>query len=226
MNEDAILSSLEVDPRNIRRAISPVVSELGNLSAAILLYATVYQLTHREGAVRLAEKFAEHFPIYGEIVDLGHSPAEIESIIERNVEALSKELKSFSSLVVVGMEAVLLDSLSRELPGAGFYLIPHSEDFDEGRLLANFPPNVQLIDVREVMSLGGVNSALLSYVFCQTQEDGFVYPVALRSIGPDVRSSYSQIIGLNIFSGYRRYLSDMTPLHSTSLFFTHQFRLL
>lgn len=226
MNQDRMSSLSEVDPRRILRIISPVVSELGVLSAALLLYDTIHRLTHQEGAARLADNLAEYLPLYGELVDSGHRPVEIKSVIRRNAETLSKELKSFTSIVVVGMESVLLDSLSRELSESQLYLIPHSEDIDKGRVLANFPSNVQLIDVRDVMSLGGATSALLSYVFCQMQEDGFVYPVAFRSIGPDVRSSYGHIIGVNILSNYRRYFSDMSLLYSTSQFFSHQFRLL
>jgi hypothetical protein len=82
-----------------------------------------------------------------------------------------------------------------------------------------------LIDVREIMRLGGTRSILISYAFCRMEEDSFIYPVTFRAVGPDVRSSYNRIIGLNILSGYNRYLVDMAPLYSTSQFFTNQFRI-
>jgi len=218
----ALISNIK--PKNIIRTVSPLVSELGAFSTALVLYDTVYRLTNREGAVWLGEKLEEYFPLYGEIVETGLSPTEIELTIEKVIEAVIENLRDFSSIVVVGIESVFLDNLSRKLPESQVYFIPHSENIEEERVLANFPSNVHLADVREVMSLGGLRSVLLSYIFCQIQEDSFVYPVALRSIGPDVRSSYNQIIGLNILSDYKRYLSDMTPLYATSQFFTSQYR--
>jgi len=225
MSEATLALMTNVDPRSIMRTISPIISELGAFSAALVLYDTVYRLAHQEGASRLTENLAEHFPLYGEIIESGLSPAEAEQIIEDRTNRLIEEFKDFSSIVVVGIESVILDSLSRKLPGSRFYLIPHSETIEEERVLANFPPNVHLIDVREIMGLGGTRSALLSYVFCQVQEDSFIYPVTFRAIGPDVRSSYNQIVGLNMLSSYNRYLGDMAPLYSTSQFFTNQFRI-
>ena len=225
MNE-AILSSItDVDPKGIMRTISSLISELGAFSAALVLHDTVYRLAHQEGAARLAETLAGYFPLYGEIVESNLSPIEVEQIIEERTNLLSETLRDFSSIVVVGIESVILDSLSRKLPGSRFYLIPHLETIEEERILANFPPNLSLIDLREIMGLGGTRSVLISYAFCQTQEDSFVYPVTFRAIGPDVRSSYNQILGLNILANYKRYLSDMAPLYSTSQFFTNQFRI-
>ena len=225
MSEAAVASITDVDPKGIMRTISALISELGAFSAALVLHDTVYRLAHREGASRLTENLAEYFPLYGEIAESGLSPAEVEQIINERTNRLIEQLRNFSSIVVVGIESVILDRLTRKLPGSRFYLIPHSETIEEERVLANFPPNVHLIDVREIMGLGGTRSALFSYIFCQVQEDSFIYPVTFRAIGPDVRSSYNQIVGLNILSSYNRYLGDMAPLYSTSQFFTNQFRI-
>ena len=225
MNEDSIASMIDVDPKTIFRTISPVIAELGAFSAALILYDTVYRLAQQEGAFQLAEKLAGYFPLFAEVVEGDLSPTEAELIIERRLEPVVEELRAFSSVVVVGIESVILDSLSRKLPGVQIYIISHFSTIDEERVLANFPSNVQLIGVREIMGLGGTRSVLLSYVFCQTQDDSFVYPVTFRAIGPDVRSSYNQIVGLNILTDYNRYLGDMAPLYSTSQFFTNQFRI-
>lgn len=225
MNEDSIASMIDVDPKTIFRTISPVIAELGAFSTALILYDTVYRLAQQEGAFQLAEKLSGYFPLFAEVVEGDLSPTEAELIIERRLEPVIEELRAFSSVVVVGIESVILDSLSRKLPGVQIYIISHFSTIDEERVLANFPSNVQLIGVREIMGLGGTRSVLLSYVFCQTQDDSFVYPVTFRAIGPDVRSSYSQIVGLNILTDYNRYLGDMAPLYSTSQFFTNQFRI-
>jgi len=225
MSEATPASITDVEPKGIMRTISSVISELGAFSAALVLHDTVYRLAYREGASRLAENLAEYFPLYGEIAESGLSPTEVEQIINERIDPLIEQLRDFSSIVVVGIESVILDSLTRELPESRFYLIPHSETIEEERVLANFPPNVHLIDVREIMRLGGARSVLISYAFCQIEEDSFIYPVTFRAVGPDVRSSYNRIIGLNILSGYNRYLGDMAPLYSTSQFFTNQFRI-
>jgi hypothetical protein len=223
MSEAALASITDVDPEGVMRTISALISELGAFSAALILHDTVYRLTRQEGAARLAETLAGYFPLYGEIIENDLSPAEAETVIHESTGRLIEQLRTFSSIVVVGIESVILDTLTRKLPEARFYLIPHSETLEAERVLANFPPNVHLIDVREIMELGGTHSVLLSYAFCQAQEDAFIYPVTFRAVGPDVRSSYNRIIGLNILSGYNRYLDDMAPLYSTSQFFTHQF---
>jgi len=67
---------------------------------------------------------------------------------------------------------------------------------------------------------------LISYAFCRMEEDSFIYPVTYRAVGPDVRSLYNRIIGLNILAGYNRYLGDMAPLYTTGQFFTHSFSIL
>ncbi len=226
MSEADVVSITDVDPEGIMRTISALISELGAFSAALILHDTVYRLTRQEGAARLAETLAGYFPLYGEIIENDLSPAEAERIIEESTDRLIEQLRTFSSIVVVGIESVILDNLTRKLPESRFYLIPHSETLEAERVLANFPPNVHLVDVREIMKLGGTHSVLLSYAFCQVQEDSFIYPVTFRAVGPDVRSSYNRIIGLNILSGYNRYLDDMAPLYSTRQFFTHQFEII
>ena len=226
MNEAPANSVIDVDPEGVMRTISALISELGAFSAALILHDTVYGLTRREGAVRLAETLGVYFPLYGEIIENDLSPAETERIINENTDRLSETLRTFSSIVVVGIESVILDILTRKLPESRFYFIPHSEALESERVLANFPPNVHLIDVREIMELGGTHSVLLSYAFCQVQEDSFIYPITFRAVGPDVRSSYNRIIGLNMLSGYNRYLDDMAPLYSTRQFFTHQFEII
>ena len=226
MNEAPANSVTDVDPEGVMRTISALISELGAFSAALILYDTVYGLTRREGAVRLAETLAGYFPLYGEIIENDLSPAETEKIIAGNTDRLSETLRTFSSIVAVGIESVILDTLTRKLPESRFYLIPHSETLERERVLANFPPNVHLIDVREIMKLGGTHSILLSYAFCEMQEDAFIYPVTFRAVGPDVRSSYNRIVGLNLLSGYNRYLDDMAPLYSMRQFFTHQFEII
>ena len=226
MNEAPTNSVTDVDPEGVMRTISALISELGAFSAALVLHDTVYGLTRREGAVRLAETLGGYFPLYGEIIENDLSPAETERIINENTDRLSETLRTFSSIVVVGIESVILDILTRKLPESRFYFIPHAETLEAERVLANFPPNVHLIDVREIMKLGGTHSVLLSYAFCEMQEDSFIYPVTFRAVGPDVRSSYNRIIGLNILSGYNRYLDDMAPLYSTRQFFTHQFEII
>jgi len=226
MNEAPANSVTDVDPEGVMRTISALISELGAFSAALILHDTVYGLTRREGAVRLAETLGGYFPLYGEIIETDLSPAETERIINENTDRLSETLRTFSSIVVVGIESVILDILTRKLPESRFYLIPHSETLESERVLANFPPNVHLIDIREIMKLGGPHSILLSYAFCEVHEDSFIYPVTFRAVGPDVRSSYNRIIGLNMLSGYNRYLDDMAPLYSTHQFFTHQFEII
>ena len=225
MSEAILASITDVDPKGIMRTISSVISELGVFSAALVLQDTVHRLIHQREAVRLAETLAEHFPLYGEIIESSLSPNEAGHIIEKRTNQLIEQLRNFSSIVVVGIESVILDSLTRKLPQSRFYLIPHSETIDADRILANFPANVRLIDIREVMGLGGTRSVLISYAFCQMEEESFIYPVTFRAVGPDVRSAYNQIVGLNILSGYKRYLSNMAPLYSTSQFFTNQFRI-
>jgi hypothetical protein len=225
MSEAAVASITDVDPKGVMRTISALISELGAFSAALVLHETVYRLTRQEGSARFAETMAEYFPLYGEIAESGLSPTEVEQIIEERIDPLIEQLGDFSSIVVVGIESVILDRLTRKLPESRFYIIPHSETIEEERVLANFPPNVHLIDVREIMRLGGTRSVLISYAFCRMEEDSFIYPVTFRAVGPDVRSSYNRIIGLNILSGYNRYLVDMAPLYSTSQFFTNQFRI-
>ena len=123
MNENNISLISDIEPGNIIRTISPLVSELGVFSAAFVLYDTVYKLTNREGAVRLGEKLEEYFPLYGEIVETGLSPAEIQLTIENNVNAVAENLRSFSSIVVAGIESVVLDSLSRKLSESHVYFI-------------------------------------------------------------------------------------------------------
>lgn len=216
----------DVNPQGIMRTIASIISELGAFSAALVLQDTVCRLTNQEDSVRLADIMADYFPLYGEIIETGFSPSDIEKIIKEGTDKLAEQLRGFTSIVVVGIESVLLDRLSRKLPNTNFYIVPHMESINVERILANFPSNVRLIDIRGLMGLGGIRSVLISYVFCQMEEESFVYPVTFRAVGPDIKSSYNQIIGINMLSGYHRYLGDMAPLYSTSQFFTNQFRII
>lgn len=226
MTETPVIPINEVDPKGIMRTISALISELGVFSAALILQDTAHRMAGEGETALLAETLAGDFPLYGELIGNGLSSSETEQIIEENSTLLSEELRSYSTFVVVGMESVILDRLCRKLPESRFFLIPHSEAIEPERVLANFPPNVSMIDVRGVMGLGGARSVLISYTFCRMGEDSFIYPVAYRAVGPDVRSLYNRIIGLNILTGYHRYLGDMAPLYSTSQFFTHSFSIL
>jgi hypothetical protein len=225
MKESALVSIDHVNSQGIMRTISSIISELGSFSAALILQDTVCGLTRKNDDARLAEILAHSFPLYGEIVETGVSHHDIENIINNGTDRLVELLEDFTSIVVVGIESVILDRLFSKLPNTRFYVVPHTENINEERILANFPSNVSLIDLRRIMSLGGVKSVLLSYVFCEMEEESFVYPVTFRAVGPDVKSSYNLIIGLNMLSGYNRYLADMAPLYSTSNFFTTQFRI-
>ena len=222
----AYVSIHNVNPLGIMRTVAPIISELGAFSAALVLQDTVCRLTREQEAGELADILAGYFPLYGEIIKTGLSPSEIEKTIEESSDTLIEQLRSFTTVVVVGIESVILDRLSRNLPDTKIYIVPHTENIDSQRVLANFPSNVSLIDLRGLMGLGGVRSVLVSYAFCQMEEESFVYPVTFRAVGPDVKSSFNQIICLNILSGYHRYLDDMASLYSTSGFFTNQFRII
>ncbi|SLM32795.1 hypothetical protein MTBBW1_80138 [Desulfamplus magnetovallimortis] len=218
-------SATDLDPRVILRTIESAISELGTFSTALILQDTVSKITGDSEAFDLAETLSETFPMYGELIATGNDPDDIKNFIKENTKYLAETLKGFTSIVVVGIEAVILDQLARHLPDSIIYIVPHTGNMDAERVLSNFPANVRLIDLRDLMPLGGVRSVLISYIFCPMGDDSFVYPVTFRAVGPDIRSAYNQIIGLNMLSGYQRYLSDMAPLYSTSRFFTTQFRM-
>jgi len=226
MSQSTQSALCDVNPKRIMRTIISMMSELGSFSAALILQETVSLLSHEQEAVELAEIVGDDFPLYGEVVGTGLSYSDMKTCVEERTDILIKELRGFSTIVVVGMESVILDRLLQHLPESQIYIVPHNQHIDSERVLANFPSNVRLIDIRELMDLGGVRSVLLSYVFCRMEEESFVYPVTFRALGSDVKSSYSQIIGLNLLSGYSRYLGDMAPLYSTNEFFTSEFRIL
>jgi hypothetical protein len=226
MSRPAPLSISDVNPQNILRTISAVIAELGAFSTAMMLLETIQRMTDQDGAGRLAEILADDFPLYGEIVDSGFSPADIQTILDDRTNRLADKLQNFSTIVAVGIESAILDRLCLKLPQTRFYLIPHAQAVDTERVLANFPANVSLIDVKQIMGLGGARSVLLAYAFCRSGDDCFIYPVTFRAVGPDVKSAYNRIVGLNMLSGYNRYLADMAPLYATSRFFTNQFEIL
>ncbi len=224
--KSAHASIVDLNPLGIMRTVTPIISELGAFSAALVLQDTVCRLTREQEKADFEEILADYFPIYGEMIGTGFSPLEIEDIIKKQIDTLIEQLRSFTTFVFVGIESIILDQLSQKLPDAKFYIVPHTESIDSQRVLSNFPSNVRLIDIRGIMGLGGVRSVLISYAFCQAEEETFVYPVTFRAVGPDVKSAYNQIIGLNMLSGYHRYLEDMALLYSTSSFFTNQFRII
>lgn len=218
-------SLLDVDPKSILRIICGLKTEIGVFSASCLLYEHIYKMKKQKGANSLGDLLDDCFPMYSELAGHTLGPNQINQTIEGNVNTLAHELRDYYFIVVVGIESLILDRLTTELKELQFFLIPHSERVNNERILDNLPRNVSLIGVEDVMGHGGARSVLLSYVFCQSYENSFVYPVALRSIGPDVRSSYNKIIGLNILSGYKRFLGDMAHLDATGQFFTNQFRI-
>ena len=220
MNKDTINQISNIDTKGVLRTLAPVISELGIFNSALILYDTLYGLLGQEGAVQCAEKIGIDFPLFGELIDYGLLPDQIKLSIEKNSKALIDNLIGYSTIVVVGIEAVILDRVFQKLPETKFYLIPHYDNIDVQRVSANFPHNVKLISVRDVTTLAGAGSILISYVFCQSNEGSFIYPITLRSIGPDVRSSYNQIIGLAILSDYKRYITRLSYIYSTSEFFT------
>lgn len=216
----------EIDPRGIMRTISSMISELGTFTTALILQDTICRLASEDEAGRFAEILGDYFPLYGEIIATGISPADIENIIKTRTGTLVDQIRRFTSIVFVGIESIILDTLCTGLPDSEIYIVPHTENINQERILANFPSNVHLIDTRSLMDLGGVRSILISCMFCPMGEEAFIYPVTFRAVGPDTKSAYNQIIGLNILSGYNRYLAEMAPLYAAERFFTSQFRII
>jgi hypothetical protein len=217
---------MQVCKNNIIKTINTGSYELGFFSSALFLYEAVYDIVKTDGAELLAEELINDLPIYYEIVKSGFLPNNIMSQIEGNLNIVCDKYQDYSKIVVLGIESIILDILSAKFSEKEIYVIPHDERIDHDRVIANFPTNVKLVSVGDITRYGGTRSILLSYVFCQSMDSAFVYPISLRGIGPDVRYCYNQIVGLNILPPYKKYLASFEEVPSIKQFFTIQYPIL
>jgi len=225
--EHSNLSLTELNTKTILKTTSVAEPELGHFSTSLVVYQTVYELLGSHFSSEVARILGNDLPLYDEINRTQLSPNEILSTIKENLGMMFDELQKYERIIFVGIESIIIDNFVAALPEATFYLISHSDMVNKERLLANFSTNVSLASVRDITILGGPNSILFSYIFCQTQEQtALVYPITIRAIGVDVRQLYSQVIGLNILPPYKRYLHKMSEISSTDQFFTKQYQVI
>lgn len=206
--------------------------ELGSFSMVVYLLETLFNLPNREAINKkivsgLAAELRNEFPFFYEFVREDLLPADIKNSVKKNLQGFIRDFQDFENVVIVGIEALIIDILAREMPKTHFSIIPHDERIDNERIIANFPANVALIGVREVTKFRDSKSALVSYTFFhEMYGSAFVYPVVLRTIGPDVRCIYMDIVGLGILDAYTVYPHNMTEIASSRQFFNKKYALI
>ena len=198
-----------INQEDVMRAVTESAPELGAFTTALQILETAARLGSPSPA-ELKSSLRSRFPMCLELLRTGQSADQLRDRVNVNVRECLPVLEQYKDIVVVGIEAIILDVLVNQLPNTiAFHVIPHDESCDVDRFLSNYPPNVQCIDVRRILSFGRTSSVLLSYLFCLSHTSGFVYPIVSRAIGPDVRMYYGRLVGLRILEGYEMYPDDL-----------------
>lgn len=179
----------------VGQAFRLAASELGMASAAWLFVAETHALEGEAGVRALRDQLGRSWPVLDAVCAawLGGVRAPTVSAAE-----VLPVLEGVTRVVVVGLETLWLDALVAALPPATRVgLVRYGElSPDWERVGANYGHRVELLELSEFQSWAGPRSALVTFVFGETGEQGvFALPAWLRVSGPDVRLQFRALVG-------------------------------
>ncbi len=184
-------------------------SELGMLSASFLLVRETATEGGDKAVATLRELLGLAYPVLDTVAARWLAgQREVPGVSPQVIEAC----RGAERILVVGLEATLLDQLVPELRGARLLLLRHEqEDIDWRRVAASYP-GATLVDLDTFQRQAGARSILLTFVYGIQGKRVVVPPVWLRVAGPDVRVQFRSLIGWDVLGQpmtlHPRWLAD------------------
>ena len=199
-------------PGGLDQAFGAVAGELGQATAAWLFVRAVARCTGDEGVAELAERAGAEFVVLDAV-----ARAWLAGLHEQTVDPVPvlKAIGKASRLVVVGIEAALLDALVERLdPAVKIAMIAHSPfPVDWDRVLDNYGGRVERVDLDTFQHWAGGKSALLTFAYGRRDSRTVVAPLWLRACGADVRSQFRVLVAWNVLEAplelYPRWLVEI-----------------
>lgn len=199
-------------PGGLDQAFGAVAGELGQATAAWLFVRAVARCTGDEGVAELAERAGAEFVVLDAV-----ARAWLAGLHEQTVDPVPvlKAIGKASRLVVVGIEAALLDALVERLdPAVKIAMIAHSPfPVDWDCVLDNYGGRVERVDLDTFQHWAGGKSALLTFAYGRRDSRTVVAPLWLRACGADVRSQFRVLVAWNVLEAplelYPRWLVEI-----------------
>lgn len=200
-------------------AFAVCAAELGMFSASRVFLRELA----REGGGRareVADALSARYPVLDAMAARALARGEVAAL---EPEPVVRALRGHRRIVFVGIEADCLEAL---LPRLGreqrVALVPDiALEIDVGRVRANLPGDLELLDLGTFQRWAGRTSALVTTVY---GADGFRATVCqawLRAHGPDVRTRFRSIVGWNVLgpkmNAYPLWLADTDAADFTEL---------
>jgi hypothetical protein len=199
-------------PNGLDQAFGTVAGELGQATAAWLFVRAVARSSGDGGVTMLADRAGPAFPVLDAVARGWVAGVREQKVDPRAVlEAIGKATR----LVVVGVEATLLDALVAKLdPTVKVAMIAHSPfPVDWERVLDNYGGRVERVDLDTFQHWAGGKSALLTFAYGHVDSRTAVAPLWLRACGADVRAQFRALVGWNVLEAplqlYPRWLVEI-----------------
>lgn len=202
---------MNAPPLRLARAFLTAAAELGMASAARLFVREFARSGGPELVAAARDVFGREFPVFHVVAT--RWLAEPTDAPPR-LAALLAAVENLSRLLVVGIEATLLDALLPQLRGVEVGLVRdgHALGGDFARVLANYDGFAVGVELADLQRWSGRRSGLMTFVY---GSDGHVVHVPatwLRVSGPDVRTQFAAVLGWNILGEpmevYPRWLAE------------------
>ena len=184
-------------PSGLDQAFGAVAGELGMATASWLFVRAVARCSGDGGVAALADRVGGSFTVLDAVARGWLAGArEPRTGPGPVLEALGKVTR----VVVVGVEAIFLDSLIARLDASvKIAMVTHSPfAVDWGRLLDNYGGRVERLDLDTFQNWAGGRSALLTFAYGRQPSRTAVLPLWLRASGSDVRSQFHALVAWDV----------------------------
>lgn len=182
----------------IARAYGMMAQEVGHVMAASTIYNEILATQGPEMAWHVLKQHGRALPVLSALIVDGKSSEQIRKRIHDLTNNLAPILHNKQKIVCVGAEAAWLDCATVSYPDKQFYIMPHAQDANIERLLANYASNVSIYKNFDLTPLSGTASAIVVFAFNVGFATFHTYPIACRIIGSDTRQSFADIIALDL----------------------------
>jgi hypothetical protein len=199
-------------PNGLDQAFAAVAGELGMATAAWLFVRAVARCTGDDGVASLADRAGGEFTVLDAVA---HGWLEGAREPRTDPRPVLDALGNVTRLVIVGVEATMLDALVGGLPpSVKIAMIAHSPfPADWDRVLDNYGGRIERVDLDTFQNWAGGKSALLTFAYGRQGSRTAVLPLWLRACGADVRSQFRALVAWDVLGAplrlYPRWLVEV-----------------
>ena len=212
---------MTVLPEGLDQSFTVAAGELGMACAAWLFIENVAREEGDAGVSSLRDALGRSFPVLDAVAAQWLAGTRALKIDPAPILAAAE---GATDLVVVGLEAFLLDALVARLPrDTRCALLCHSPfEVDWERVLSNYGGRVKPVSLESFQAWAGPRSVLLTFAYGVQGRSANVLPAWVRSTGEDVRTQFRALMAWDVLQApmfvYPRWLVEVVATSFTHVF--------